>query len=116
MTLFQRVAATVNKAVIPLFGAPVVGGALGRSMTVLRYTGRRSGKSVQVPVAFTVAGDTVSIGVAFPDKKSWWRNFTGDGAPVHLTIAGVERSGHATARRNDAGEVGVRVVLNPPST
>jgi hypothetical protein len=30
----------------------------------------------------------VTIGVRFPDAKTWWRNFLGDGAPISLDLDG----------------------------
>jgi hypothetical protein len=77
---------------------------------VIRYTGRRSGKTFETPVAYSRRGDVVTIGVAFPDQKSWWRNFLGDGGPLTLVgLDGADREGHAVATRNDAGAVAVRV-------
>ncbi|OZC30562.1 hypothetical protein [Gordonia polyisoprenivorans] len=122
MSLFTSAAAMTNKAVIPLFGLPVVGPALGRSMTVVTYTGRRSGATFRLPVAYrhgtaTSEGgaprDTVLIGVALPDKKKWWRNFTGNGGPLSLLLDGAERTGHAVATRDEKSSVSVRVVLDP---
>ncbi|QTI67188.1 hypothetical protein [Gordonia polyisoprenivorans] len=122
MSLFTSAAAVTNKAVIPLFGLPVIGAALGRSMTVVTYTGRRSGTTFRLPVAFrrgTPASEsgadreTVLIGVALPDKKNWWRNFTGSGGPLSLLLDGADRTGHAVATRDEKGSVSVRVVLDP---
>jgi hypothetical protein len=81
-----------------------------RKFIVIRYTGRRSGKTFETPVAYSRRGDVVTIGVAFPDQKSWWRNFLGDGGPLTLVgLDGADREGHAVATRNDAGGVAVRV-------
>ncbi|RPA66309.1 hypothetical protein EF294_01710 [Gordonia oryzae] len=121
MSLFTSAAALTNKAVIPVFGLPVVGPALGRSMTVVTYTGRRSGAVFRLPVAYRrgtatsadgVPRDTVLIGVALPEKKTWWRNFTGSGGPLSLLLDGAERTGHAVATRAKKGSVSVRVVLD----
>ena len=75
MNTFQRVSAAVNVVVQPLIGAPIVGKLLGRSMTVITYVGRKSGRTFSAPVSYKRKGDHVTIGVAMPDKKSWWRNF-----------------------------------------
>ncbi|MDF0531998.1 hypothetical protein P0W64_19120 [Tsukamurella sp. 8F] len=111
MNLFQRTAAVFNAAMAPLLKAPVIGGALGKSMAEVSYTGRKSGKEFHLLVAYQLRGDEVVIGVAMPDKKGWWRNFTGDGAPLTIRLDGVQRSGHAVARRADDGAVTVKVAL-----
>ncbi|GAA4390199.1 nitroreductase/quinone reductase family protein [Tsukamurella soli] len=111
MNLFQRSAAVFNKAVTPLLSLPVVGEKLGGSMAVLSYTGRRSGKAVSLPVSYRRRGDDVVVGVAMPDQKSWWRNFTGTGAPVTVTINSDARTGTAVARRDDKGAVTVTITF-----
>ena len=55
----------------------------GAGMINIRYVGRRSGKTFETPVGYRRSGDSVIIGVMSPDKKTWWRNFLGDGAPDH---------------------------------
>lgn len=113
MNTFQRIAAITNRAFVPLMRLPVLGPALGRSMTVISYTGRRSGATFELPVSYRRSDEKVTIRVALPDQKSWWRNFTGDGGPLTLTLDGNDRHGHATAQRDDKGAVTVRVVLDP---
>jgi hypothetical protein len=62
-------------------------------------------------VAFRRDGDEIAIAANLPDAKTWWRNFLGDGALMSLTLDGIERSGHAVARRDENGRVTVRVRL-----
>ncbi|HUB58166.1 MAG TPA: nitroreductase/quinone reductase family protein [Mycobacterium sp.] len=103
----------------PLFNAPVaaiaassrLGAMLRRSVTLITYTGRRSGRTISTPVAYRRHGDEIDIAANMPDAKTWWRNFLGDGGPVSLTLDGVERTGHAVAHRDDKGRVTVRVRL-----
>ena len=112
MTAFQRVAAAVNTLVTPVVasrGPPTVGGTL----TMVTYRGRRSGKVVSIPVGDEHEGDEVRIGVAMPDKKTWWRNFTGEGHPIAIRLDGVDRTGHAVARRGDDGLAHLTVALDP---
>jgi hypothetical protein len=91
----------VNRAVFTLLDAPGVGRILGRGMTNIRYVGRRSGNTVELPVGYRRSGDDVIIGVAAPDAKTWWRNFLGDGAPIELLgIDGRDRIAHAVATRD----------------
>ena len=103
----------------PLLNAPVAalatsarfGGLISRNVAMLTYTGRRSGRTFAIPVSYRRSGDEVSISVAMPDAKSWWRNYLGDGGPVTLLLDGVARSGHAVAERDDKGNVTVSVRL-----
>lgn len=112
-TRFQRVAGAMNRAVVPLLHVPVLDGLLGKVFTEVSYTGRKSGKHVHFPANYKRSGDTVTIGVAMADRKSWWRNFTGDGAPVSVTLDGATRTGHGQSVRADDGSVRVRITLDP---
>jgi hypothetical protein len=81
-------------------------------MTVITYTGRRSGRTFTIPVGYKREGDDLTIPVELPDHKSWWRNFTGEGAPIFVKLDGVDRAGHGTAQR-DGKRVTVSVRLSP---
>lgn len=101
-----------NSCVLALRASPRWGSAVGRHLTVLTYTGRRSGRTFRIPVGYRRTGDIVTIGVRLPDAKTWWRNFTGAGGPVSLELDGADRSGQAVARRDAAGRVVVTVRLD----
>lgn len=113
MTTFARIAAVVNKAVVPALDLPVVGSVLRRGIIVISYTGRKSGREFELPVSYVQRADTVTVGVALPDRKSWWRNFSGEGGPIVVHLPGGPRSGHAVSRRDDSGAVSVTVALDP---
>ncbi len=113
MNLFQGVNAVVNAAVRPLVASRRWGPLVGRWMTLVTYTGRRSGRTFSVPVGFAGQGDEVKIAVLFPERKTWWRNFLGAGGPVSLRLHGVDRAGHAVTHRDDRGRVTVAVRLDP---
>jgi hypothetical protein len=53
----------------------------------LRYIGRRSGRTVVLPVAHAACGTDVMALVGHPKDKRWWRNFTG-GHPAELLLDG----------------------------
>ncbi|MYR05581.1 nitroreductase family deazaflavin-dependent oxidoreductase [Gordonia sp. SID5947] len=112
MNRFQQTASIVNKLVTPVLRLPVLSSLLGRSIMVLRYTGRTSGKTFELPVGYRRDGDDVIVGVAMPDKKRWWRNFTGEGGPVTMVTDGVTQTGHAVSRRDDDGQVLVRIAVD----
>ncbi|GLY52380.1 nitroreductase/quinone reductase family protein [Lentzea sp. NBRC 102530] len=101
----------VNKLVVGLRDAPLVGRLVRKGITVVSYTGRKSGRTFSTPVGYQRKGDTVDIKVMMPDAKSWWRNFNGEGGPLTLELDGTQRTGHATSHRDDKGRVTVRVQL-----
>ncbi|WP_245966514.1 hypothetical protein [Sphaerisporangium album] len=94
-----------------LRSSPRWGRLVSRRLTVVTYTGRRSGRTFSTPVAFRRSGETVTIGVQFPDAKKWWRNFVDEGGPISLQLDGIDRTGHAVATRDEAGRVTVTVRL-----
>jgi hypothetical protein len=103
----------VNRLAVVLLDAPVLGRIVGRSLVKIRYVGRRSGKTVELPVGYRRSGKDIIIGVAAPDAKTWWRNFLGDGGPIELLgLDGRDRIAHAVADRDGQGRVMVTVRLN----
>ncbi|RIV37576.1 nitroreductase/quinone reductase family protein [Micromonospora radicis] len=107
----RRVVERVNSTVMALRSSPGLGPLLSRNLTVITYAGRRSGRTFSTPVSFRRTGDTVTIRVAMPDAKNWWRNFLDEGGPITVQLDGVDRAGHAVARRDDRGRVTVTVRL-----
>jgi hypothetical protein len=101
----------VNTVMTTLTHAPLVGPVLGRYITEISYTGRKSGQSFTLPIGYRRSGDTVTIGVSMPDKKNWWRNFLGTGAPLTIRLDGTDRPAHAVATRDAAGRVTVVATL-----
>lgn len=115
MGSFQRVAAVTNSVVQPLVLSPRWGRLVEGQMTVITYTGRRSGRTFTTPVAYERHGDEVTIKVEFPDHKNWWSNFFDEDGPISVRLQGVKRDGRATAVRDSQGKVRVNVVLEPGS-
>jgi hypothetical protein len=109
---FQKIAGAANKVVIAALKVPVLDKAAGKTMVMITYTGRKSGKSFTLPVGYKKKGDELLIGVAMPDQKNWWRNFSGEGGPISVKLDGVERTGHAVSHRNERGQVSVKVTLD----
>jgi hypothetical protein len=102
----------VNDAAVFLINAPVVGRLIGRGLVVIRYVGRRSGETFQLPVGYRRSGSDLVISVTAPDAKNWWRNFLGEGGPITLVnLNGEDRHGHAVANRDARGRVSVTVAL-----
>lgn len=111
MNFKGQAARRLNKLIVGLRDAPLVGKLVRKGITVVSYTGRRSGRTFSTPVSFQRKGDVVDIQVMMPDAKTWWRNFSGEGGPLTLELDGAKRTGHATSRRDDKGRVTVRVQL-----
>jgi hypothetical protein len=110
--LLMLAAPLLNAPVAAIAASPRFGSLLQRSLTLVTYTGRRSGKTFSIPVAYRRHGDQdLNIGVNLPDAKTWWRNFLGDGAPLSVTLDGAEHAGHGVAHRDDDGRVTVHVRL-----
>jgi len=109
--LVMRVAPVFNAPVVALTRSPRWSRLVGGNIAMLSYTGRRSGRTVSLPVGYRRRGDEVAIAVNMPDAKTWWRNFLGDGAPLTLELNGRIVPGHGVARVDDNGRVTVDVLL-----
>jgi hypothetical protein len=106
------VVSIVNRLAVGLLDAPVLGRIVGRGLVKIRYVGRRSGKTFEIPVGYRRSGDDIVIGVAAADAKTWWRNFLGEGGPITLLgFDGRDRIAHAVANRDAQGRVSVTVKL-----
>lgn len=103
----------VNAAMVAATRLPLLGPLLRRGITEITYVGRRSGRTFRTPVGYRRDGDEVSIIVLVPDRKTWWRNFLAAGGPIAVHLDGVDRPGHAVARRDERGRVTVTVRLDP---
>ena len=111
-SLARRGVRGFNAAVVALTEAPGIGKVLGKSFAQITYVGRRSGRTFSTPVNYRRTGGDYVLGAVMPDKKQWWRNFLGEGAPISLRIDGVDHAGHAVATRDARGRVTVRVRLD----
>jgi hypothetical protein len=65
-------------------------GLMSKTLLLLTYTGRKSGKHYQLPVGYRRDGRIVTLVAGNP----WWVNVRG-GAPVTLRLAGAELRGFA---------------------
>jgi F420H(2)-dependent quinone reductase len=107
----MRAAPLFNAPVAALANSPLLGRLVNRNIAMLTYTGRRSGRSFTIPVAYRRSGGDVIISANMPEAKTWWRNFLDDGGPLTLQLDGTERGGHAVAKRDEKGHVTVTVRL-----
>ncbi len=66
---------------------------LSGRLVELRWTGRRTGRRFATPVQF-LEHDGELVLLSWADRR-WWRNLTGDGAPVAVVLRGRLRHGRA---------------------
>jgi hypothetical protein len=107
--------AFINRRVNPLVGWVLRSPAhrlLSRHLALITVTGRRSGRSYTLPVAYVTTPEGVTVRVAAPEAKTWWRNLRSR-ASVELLMRGTPRRGSAQAVESD-GRVTVAVTLDPP--
>ena len=75
-----------NQVVCKLLDSPVHRFMSG-STDVIRYQGRRSGKTFTTPTQYATYDDGLVIFVGRPGTKSWWRNFRQD-RDLDVLVAG----------------------------
>ena len=66
-----------NRVVCTLLESPAHR-LMSGSTDVIRYQGRRSGRTVTTPTQYATYRDGLVIFVGRPDSKQWWRNFRQD--------------------------------------
>jgi len=101
---------TGNPVLELLLRSPLHPVASGR-LALITVTGRKTGREHTYPVGYERDGDVVTVAVLWPERKMWWRNLRGDGAPVRLRLKGAERAGHARAQGDERTGVRVEVRL-----
>jgi len=84
-----------NRVVCKLLESPAHR-LMSRSTDVIRYKGRRSGRTFATPTQYAAYGDGLVIFVGRPDTKTWWRNFSNDG-DIDVLVAGHWRAMTARA-------------------
>jgi hypothetical protein len=107
----RRMVDCVNTRVVALRTSPRWGRVVSRHLTVVTYTGRRSGRTFSTPVGYRRSADVVTIGVRLPERKQWWRNFSGEGGPLSMELDGAVQTGHAVADVDAKGRVTITVRL-----
>ncbi len=71
-------------------------GMVSKTILLITFTGRKSGKTYTTPVSYSQIGDQVSVFT----HAAWWKNLRG-GAPVTLHIRGQDLQGVAEAVAED---------------
>jgi hypothetical protein len=89
----------VNNAMKFVLRSPVHG-MVSKSILLITFTGRVSGRTYTTPVSYSQAGDEVFVFT----HANWWKNLQ-DGALVRLRIRGRELQGLADAVAEDKSAV-----------
>ena len=82
----DRFMSFANQVVCKLLESPAHR-LMSGSTDVIRYQGRRSGKTFTTPTQYATYGDGLVIFVGRAATKSWWRNFRED-RDVDVLVAG----------------------------
>ena len=77
-----------------------VGQRLFLRLCAVRYVGRRTGRTVTLPVGCAACGTDVMVLVGHAGTKQWWRNFR-DGRPAELFIDGEWRPARGEVVEHD---------------
>lgn len=67
---------------------------LSRSLLLISYRGRRSGRRFTVPVMYAEREGALTIFVGHAERKNWWRNLR-EGAEVEVRLRGERLRGQA---------------------
>ncbi|MFN2196785.1 MAG: nitroreductase/quinone reductase family protein [Anaerolineales bacterium] len=89
MTDIPTVPPIVNRSMKAVLRSPIHG-VVSKSVLLITFTGRKSGKTYTTPVSYSQVGDQVVIFT----HHNWWKNLRG-GAPVTVRIRGQELEGWA---------------------
>jgi len=89
----------VNSAMKFVLRSPMHG-MISKTILLITFTGRMSGKTYTTPVDYSQDDDQVYIFT----HADWWKNLRG-GAPVSLRIRGQELQGLAEAIAEDKGAI-----------
>ena len=87
---------TLNVVMRPLLRTGVMKG----NLCILRYEGRKSGKSYETPLSYVREGETIRLLSSY--NTSWWKNFVAEPRQVEVEIAGTRHAGTARATTTDS--------------
>lgn len=88
----RRRLAVVNALTLLALRTPLVHGLLDSAVCELRFTGRRSGRVVTLPVMYARQGGDLIVLVGGAAGKTWWRSFAQPHV-VHVRLQGVWHEG-----------------------
>jgi hypothetical protein len=89
----------VNKAMKFVLGSPMHA-MVSKTVLLISFTGRKSGKTYTTPVSYSQSGDQVTIFT----HATWWKNLPGD-TPVVLRLRGQNLRGLAEPVAEDKAAI-----------
>ncbi len=84
-----------------------VHGIVSKSVLLITFTGRKSGKAYSTPVSYSQNGDQVTIF----SHADWWKNLRSD-RPVSLRIQGRDLQGYAEPVAEDKQAIAARLAAH----
>ena len=108
---FNVINRTLNRITRPLLRSPAHS-VLSDRLLLLTFTGRKTGRRYTIPMNYTERGDTIVLVPQAPERKTWWRNLRGEGAPVRVRLRGEDRTGWAVAHGDERTGVHVELKLD----
>lgn len=84
--------AVISALTLLVLHAPLVHRLLDRAVCELRFTGRRTGRVVTLPVMYASHGGDLVVLVGHAARKTWWRSFTRPHV-VHVRRNGIKYVG-----------------------
>lgn len=98
---------TFNKTIMNTFNAIMKGilrsplhGMVSKSILLISFTGRKSGKTYTTPISYSTQGEYIVL----VTNGNWWKNLR-DGAPVNVRLRGQDRNGFAEAIADDKAAI-----------
>jgi len=89
----------VNPVIRTLLRSPAHG-LISGNITILHFTGRKSGRALSTPLSYTRIENKVWL--LSSQNTRWWVNFRGADAPVNVELAGEKLSGVAHLLEGDS--------------
>ncbi len=99
----MKIPPAIIKLINPLMAALLKSrfhGQVSKSIMLIRFTGRKTGREYETPISYVQEGRTVRC---FTDSP-WWRNLRG-GAPVSVRIRGEDHTGRAQPVEDDTKRI-----------
>ena len=96
----------LNKTMKFVLRSPLHGMVSGY-LTLITFTGRKSGKTYTTPVSYCRKGDQVLIFT----HANWWKNLRG-GAPVQLRLKGKDHRGTAVPVAEDKASIATELTAH----